>query len=92
MKQQLTDTSSAYLERRHQSGSMSGLTHATGVNLVARERWNFGANAEFGNLVNQLTASETDRQAMGVRVGYGASRSSSRAASSTGKTTRSSPT
>jgi hypothetical protein len=39
---------------------------------VARERWNLGASAEVGTLVNSLTYAETDRRAAGLRVGYGA--------------------
>jgi lipopolysaccharide assembly outer membrane protein LptD (OstA) len=50
---------------------MTGLTHATGVNLVPNERWNFGANAEFGTLLDAVTGAQTDREAGGIRVGYG---------------------
>jgi hypothetical protein len=72
-KRRLSDVSSVYLEERWQdSGSLTGLTHATGINLVARERWNFGANAEVGTLRDAQTAAETDRKAAGVRMGYGA--------------------
>src|SRR6185295_10140602 len=47
MKRRLSDSSSVYVEERYQDGgSTTGLTHATGVNLVAREKWNFGANGE----------------------------------------------
>jgi hypothetical protein len=61
-----------YVEERYQdAGSLTGLTHATGINLVARERWNLGANAEFGTLVDARTSAETDRRAAGFRVGYG---------------------
>jgi flagellar motor protein MotB len=71
MKRRLSDTSSVYLEERYQdAGSQSGLTHATGVNLVAKERWNFGASAEFGTMIDSQTAAQTDRQAVGVRLGY----------------------
>jgi flagellar motor protein MotB len=72
MKQMLTDSSSMYVEQRYQDGSaMTGLTHATGVNLVPNERWNFGANAEFGTLLDAVTGAQTDREAGGIRVGYG---------------------
>jgi len=51
VKTRLSDSSSVYLEERYQDGgSLTGLTHATGINLVARERWNLGASAEFGTL------------------------------------------
>jgi flagellar motor protein MotB len=72
VKQRLSDSSSVYLEERYQdSGSLTGLTHATGLHLVARERWNIGANAEFGTLHDSLTGAETDRKATGIRLGYG---------------------
>ena len=50
---------------------MTGLTHATGVNLVAKERWNFGGNTELGTLRDTHTGARTDRKAAGVRLGYG---------------------
>jgi flagellar motor protein MotB len=72
VKTRLTDSSSVYLEERYQDGgSATGLTHATGISLVARERWNLGANAEFGTLFNSQTYAQTDRKAVGARVGYG---------------------
>jgi hypothetical protein len=70
-KTRLSDTSSVYLEERYQNGSLTGLTHATGINLVARERWNFGASSELGTLRDSHTAASTDRKAAGIRVGYG---------------------
>ncbi|HYS03662.1 MAG TPA: OmpA family protein [Candidatus Dormibacteraeota bacterium] len=71
VKQRLSDRSSVYLEERHQDvGSQSGLTHATGVNLVAKERWNLGGSAEFGTLIDSQTGAQTDRTAVGVRMGY----------------------
>jgi len=74
-KTRLSDSSSVYIEERYQDGSaLAGLTHATGINLVAKERWNFGANAEFGTLHDSLTGAETDRRAAGVRLGYGVDR------------------
>ncbi len=72
VKRRLSDSSSVYVEERYQDGdTLSGLTHAAGVHLVARERWNLGASAELGTLRNALTAAETDRKAAGVRLGYG---------------------
>src|SRR5262249_35693005 len=70
-KTRLSDSSSVYLEERYQDGSMTGLTHATGINLVAKERWNFGASSELGKLRDSLTSAETDRKAAGIRMGYG---------------------
>jgi flagellar motor protein MotB len=72
VKRRLSDSSSVYLEERFQeSGSLTGLTHATGINLVARERWNIGASAEAGTLSDSLTGAQTDRNAAGFHLGYG---------------------
>jgi flagellar motor protein MotB len=72
MKRRFSDESSVFVEERYQNSStMSGLTHAAGLNLVARERWNFGASAEVGTLVNAQTDAQTDRRAATFRVGYG---------------------
>ena len=74
-KRRLSDSSSVYVEERYQDGgSMSGLTHATGINLVSKERWNFGGSAEFGKLRDSQTSAETNRKAAGVRLGYGKER------------------
>ncbi len=71
-KTRLSDTSSVYVEERYQNGgSLSGLTHTTGINLTAKERWNLGGNAEFGKLRDSQTGAETDRKAAGMRMGYG---------------------
>ncbi|PYY20915.1 MAG: hypothetical protein DMG62_21360 [Acidobacteria bacterium] len=74
-KRRLSDSSSVYVEERYQDGgSMSGLTHATGINLVTKERWNFGGSAEFGKLRDSQTSAETKRKAAGIRLGYGRER------------------
>jgi hypothetical protein len=71
-KTRLSDSSSVFVEERYQNGSsFSGLTHATGINFTADERWNFGGSAEFGKLRDSQTGADTDRKAGGVRVGYG---------------------
>jgi len=71
-KTRLSDTSSVYFEERYQNGgSLSGLTHTTGVNLTAKEHWNFGGSAEVGKLRDSQTGAETDRKAAGFRMGYG---------------------
>jgi hypothetical protein len=73
VKRRFSDSSSVYLEERYQSGgSLTGLTHAAGINLVARERWNIGGNLEVGTLRDAQTYAETDRKAAGFRIGYGA--------------------
>ncbi|HEY6784055.1 MAG TPA: hypothetical protein VI159_03845, partial [Gemmatimonadales bacterium] len=72
MKERLTDSTSVYVEERYQDiDSASGLTHATGVTLRPDDRWNFGANAEVGTLVDSQTDAQTKRKAGGLRVGYG---------------------
>jgi hypothetical protein len=71
-KTRLSDSSSVYVEERYQNGStLGGLTHATGINLTANERWSFGGSAEFGKLRDSLTSADTNRKAGAVRVGYG---------------------
>jgi flagellar motor protein MotB len=71
-KTRLSDSSSVYVEERYQNGaSLGGLTHATGINFTADERWNFGGSAEFGKLRDSQTGADTDRKAGGIRVGYG---------------------
>jgi len=71
-KTKLTDSSSIYHEERYQDqGSLTGLTHASGIQFVARERWNFGASGEFGTLRDSLSGAATDRKATGIRLGYG---------------------
>ena len=72
-KTRLSDSSSVYLEERYQDrGTLTGLTHSTGIQLVPREHWNVGANTEVGTLRDALTGAETDRKAGGIRLGYGA--------------------
>ncbi|HEY9121139.1 MAG TPA: hypothetical protein VIN33_15390, partial [Marinobacter sp.] len=67
-----SDSVSVYLEEVYTHGDVpTGLTHATGVDLVPNERWNFGANLDVGTLRDNLTSAEMDRIAVGLRVGYG---------------------
>jgi flagellar motor protein MotB len=72
VKTRLGDSSSIYAEERYQTAaSQSGLTHATGINLVTKERWNFGGSGEFGKLFDSQTGAETNRKAAGIHMGYG---------------------
>ncbi|HEY2390255.1 MAG TPA: OmpA family protein [Candidatus Angelobacter sp.] len=72
VKTRLSDSSSIYAEERYQTGAgQSGLTHATGINLVTKERWNFGGSAEFGKLFDSETGAATNRKAAGIHIGYG---------------------
>jgi flagellar motor protein MotB len=71
-KTRLSDSSSVYVEERYQNGaSLTGLTHATGINLTAKEHWNFSGSAEIGKLFDSQTGADTDRKAGGIRMGYG---------------------
>ncbi len=68
----LSDSASVFLEERYQhADSASGLTHGTGISLAPTNRWNLGANWDFGTLIDRQTGAETNRKAGGVRVGYG---------------------
>jgi hypothetical protein len=72
VKTRLSDSSSIYAEERYQTGaSQSGLTHATGINLVTKERWNFGGSGEFGKLFDSETGASINRKAAGIHMGYG---------------------
>src|SRR5262249_15051388 len=72
VKRRFSDSSSVFLEERYQDAdTLTGLTHSTGVNLKVGERWNFGANADYGTLQDDRTGADTKRRAGGVRVGYG---------------------
>jgi hypothetical protein len=72
MKRRLSDSSSVYVEERYQeTDSASGLTHSTGTTLAPNERWNFGMNTDIGTLVDSRTGAEIDREAGGIRMGYG---------------------
>jgi flagellar motor protein MotB len=71
VKRRFSDASSVYFEERYQdSDTRKGLTHATGLNLVANNRWTIGANADIGMLTDYQSGAETDRKAGGLRVGY----------------------
>jgi hypothetical protein len=71
VKRRLSDTSSVYAEERYQNGGQTGLTRSTGINLVPKDRWNFGGSTEIGTLRDSLTGATTNRKAAGIKVGYG---------------------
>jgi len=72
VKTRFSDSTSVYVEERYQhTETMSGLTHATGVNLVAKDRWNLGLTADVGTLNDLLTGATTDRTAGSIRISYG---------------------
>jgi flagellar motor protein MotB len=72
VKTRFSDSTSVYLEERYQhSTTMTGLTHATGVNFTPANGWSFGINSDIGTLTDSNTGAETDRLATGVQVGFG---------------------
>jgi hypothetical protein len=72
VKSRLSDSTSVYLEERYQhSTTMTGLTHATGINFAPSNGWSFGLNSDIGTLQDIGTGAETDRMAMGAQVGFG---------------------
>jgi flagellar motor protein MotB len=67
-----SDSVSVYLEERYTHGDVpTGLMHSTGVDLAPNDRLNFGANLDYGTLVDHQTGATLDRTAAGVRTGYG---------------------
>ncbi|MEM8768005.1 MAG: OmpA family protein [Pseudomonadota bacterium] len=72
MKTRLSDSTSIFLEERYQHGrSLTGLTHATGMQLAPSERWNLSVTSDFGTLEDRLTGADTERRAAGVSIGFG---------------------
>ena len=74
VKTRLGDSASVYLEERYRhTGSMTGLTHATGIDFAPGNSWNFGVKSDIGTLQDFQSGAETDRTALGVVVGYNTS-------------------
>ena len=72
VKTRFSDSTSVYLEERYQhSTTMTGLTHATGVNFTPSNGWSFGISSDIGTLSDRNTGAETERLATGVQVGFG---------------------
>jgi hypothetical protein len=72
VKSRIADSTSVFLEERYQhSKSMSGLTHATGVNFAPTQQWSLGLNTDIGTLRDQTTGAETERLAGGVQLVFG---------------------
>jgi hypothetical protein len=71
-KTRYSDSGSVYAEEQYTHGDVpTGLTHSAGVDLVALDRLNLGANLNFGTLRDPETAARIKRKALGVSVGYG---------------------
>jgi flagellar motor protein MotB len=72
IRSRLGDSTSVFLEERYQhSDTMTGLTHATGINFASNGGWSFGFNTDIGTLQDINTGAETERVATGVQVGFG---------------------
>ena len=72
VKSRFSDSTSVFLEERYQhSDTMTGLTHATGINFAPSSGWSFGINTDIGRLEDVNTGAETERFATGVQVGFG---------------------
>ena len=72
VKTRYSDTTSVYAEEKYTHGKVpTGLTHSAGVDLAPFDHWNFGVNVDFGTLRDPITAARLERNAAGVRVGYG---------------------
>ena len=71
IRSRFTDTTSIYGEERYTHGDVpTGLTHVLGVDYTPTERWNLGFNIEAGLLEDKNTGAETERQALGLNLGY----------------------
>ena len=71
IKSRLSDSTSVFLEERYQhNDTMTGLTHATGINFANSERWSYGLNTDIGTLQDVQTGAETERVAAGVQLAY----------------------
>ena len=72
VKTRVSDSSSVYAEERYRHGnSLTGLTHAAGVNLAPTHNFTMSATTDVGTLKNLQTDATTDRVAGGFRVGFG---------------------
>jgi hypothetical protein len=70
-KTRYSDSASVYMEERYTHGDVpTGLTHAMGFDLAVTDALNFGANIDLGTLKDNNTGAETERTALGMRVGY----------------------
>jgi len=72
VKTRYSDSTSVYAEEKYTYGKVpTGLTHSAGVDLAPFDHWNFGFNVDFGTLRDPITDARLERNAAGVRVGYG---------------------
>ena len=70
-----SDSLSVYGEERYSFGDQpTGLTHAYGVDIAPYDKWTVGLTMEAGTLVDNLTAAQTERTAIGLSLGYASDR------------------
>ena len=66
-----SDSLNIYGEERYSHGDIStGLTHALGMDLAPNDRWNYGTSVEAGTLEDPRTGAKTDRNALGLSMGF----------------------
>ena len=71
-KTKYSDSASIYLEERYSHGDTpTGLTHSMGVDLAPADRLTLGATLDMGRLQDNNTGAIIERNAYGVRLGYG---------------------
>lgn len=71
LKSRYSDSASIYMEERYTHGDVpSGLTHALGFDLAVTESLNFGGNIDVGRLRDNNTGAQTNRKALGIKLGY----------------------
>ena len=71
-KTKYSDSASVYLEERYSHGDIpTGLTHSMGVDLAPTDRLTFGASFDAGRLQDNNTGAIIERNAYGVKLGYG---------------------
>ena len=71
-KTKYSDSASIYLEERYSHGDVpTGLTHSMGVDLAPTDRLTLGATVDMGRLQDNNTGAIIERNAYGVRLGYG---------------------
>lgn len=71
-KTKYSDSASIYLEERYSHGDIpTGLTHSMGVDLAPTDRLTLGATIDMGRLQDNNTGAIIERNAYGVKLGYG---------------------
>lgn len=70
-KTKYSDSVSVYMEEKYTHGDVpEGLTHSMGFDLTPADKINIGANIDTGSLQDNQTGALTERNALGLRLGY----------------------